>query len=523
MRKSIRIYLLGMFLVALIIVLGSSILLNTMLLERYYLDQSETTFQEISQEIESVLQGDDLIESRLFAIDRNNQITIEILNDQLEVIYTSHNMNSGVLEGEGVYNPVIPLPEIEAVEPNSEIIPPVAPPSLNPMPNMGNTPNPPNPTNPPNINQGSQTHRLISLNLVQLETSHIYTLIEESLEASAVLAYIRRTQEGFYIVITSPIQPIGKNINIMNRFYLISGGIGLLLGWLFIVKFSKQFSELIISISNIAKKMANLDFQEKIDYPYTDELGELSTSINFLSEQLEENIQALQEEIEFQKLLSRNASHELKTPIAIIKGYAEGLYYGITDSKEQEQQYLEVVIRECDRMDLLIKEMLTLSKLSLQDAEAYPMEVFSVVLLQEQIEQVFEPLMEQNGIEFQTEIHASAIYGNVELLVQSVYNFLSNAMKYGDGRKVSFAITEEEEEICISVYNTGTPIPKEEMQKIFNLFYIVDQARTRDKNAHGLGLSIVKSVAELHQGEVYCKNEREGVLFLLQIPKAKSN
>lgn len=532
MKKSIRIYLLVLFLVALIIVLGSSIVLNTLFLEKYYLYQNEGILEGIAQNVEEILAGN-LIEERLFEIDRNYQVSIEILNDELEVVHTSYSMNEAFrLEDEVMQNQMEPSIinnqlDRESSNQNNQgetdlmnLLPqppnPLNSNTPNPLPNTGNVPSL---VNPPINNQNNQTHHLITTNLNELDTSHVYTLLEGVGESGAIVAYIKRTQGGEYIVITSPMQPIDINMDIMNEFYLVSGGVGLIIGWLFIVQFSKQFTKPITSISNIAKKMANLDFQEKIHYPYNNELGELSKSINFLSEQLEENIQALQEEIEFQKLLSRNASHELKTPIAILKGYAEGIYYGITDSPEQERQYLEIMINECDRMDLLVKEMLTLSKLSSQESSAYPMKEFQAILMKEQIEQVFEPLMQQKGIDFRTKVEASRIYGNIDLLVQSVYNFLSNAMKYGDGQIVSFTIEERIEHTYLEVYNTGSSIEEKEMKKIFNLFYTVDQARTREKNAHGLGLSIVQSIAELHQGEVSCRNQRGGITFCLKIPK----
>lgn len=482
MRISIRTYLLYLFSFALTIVVGISLCLNNMFLEEYYLYRNEKIFQNVANEIMEILEKDltkDEIEDSLFEIDRLNQVSIEVLDRSLARLFISHSPNTNNLD--------------KSVD--------------------------------------HRIHMLISANKDSLRETHIYKIIDDNKDSTNILIYIERIPNsindnididdlsgGKYIAITRLLQPIDENIDIMNNFYMISGIIALIVSWIFTIKFSKKFTEPIIEISEIAKNMADLKFDETINYNQNNELGDLSNSINFLSTQLEKNIIDLKDEIEFQKLLSRNTSHELKTPIAIIKGYAEGLYYGIVDTEEERIKYMEVIIQECDRMDNLVKEMLTLSKITYNKLNSYSMENFNSLNLKNQIESVFINLMQQKNIDFNINIEETNIFGNEELIIQSVYNFISNAMKYGDGNKISMTLEKVENKIIIQVFNTGEKISEDEIKKIFNIFHIVDESRTRDKNGHGLGLAIVKSIAEVHNGIAYGMNQEDGVCFVIEIP-----
>lgn len=475
--NSIRAYLLKLFFVVLIIIVGISFALNNIFSESYYLYKNEKNFEKIYEEVYRILTNEEilaeslieenLIEELLFELDRQYQVTIEIFDRDYRIIMASHRIST---------------------------------------------------TNTHPID--SKIHSLVRNHRDRFSESHIYKTIEpSSSNISGALVYINKIDNNQYALITRPLQPVGENINIMNEFYLLSGLIALIIGWFFTIKFAKTFTEPIIEISEIAKNMADLNFSAKIEYNSKNELGDLAHSVNVLSEKLEKNIYALKDEIEFQKLLSRNASHELKTPVAIIKGYTEGIYYGITSNEEEERQYLDIIIKECDRMNVLIQEMLKLSKLSANEKDDYVLEEFSSLKLKEQVENTFIPLMKQQAIDFIVNINDIKIYGNLDLLVQCIYNFISNAMKYGDENEISISIDNIDNEILIKVFNTGENIDEKNMKKVFDIFHIVDEARTRDKNGHGLGLAIVKSIAEVHNGEAYGQNEENGVTFVLKFPQ----
>lgn len=476
MRVSIKTYLLLLFSSALTIVVGISFLLNNIFLQEYYLYKNEKIFQNVGVEIIDILDqdlSDYEVENLLFDIDRLNQVSIEVVDKSLERIFISHRANTTLSR-----------------------------------------------------ETDHRIHMLITGNKEFLRTSHVYKVVDDNKDSTNTLVYIERLgsdeevaekKNMKYIILTRLMQPMDESIEIMNDFYMISGIIGLLISWGFTIKFSERFTKAIIEISDIAKNMANLNFNEKISYNQNNELGDLSNSINFLSTQLEKNIIDLKEEIEFQKQLSRNTSHELKTPIAIIKGYAEGLFYGIVDTDEERVQYMTVIIKECDRMDNLVTEMLTLSKITYNKLSGCNMSEFNSLNIKNHIDSIFTSLMQQKNIEFTTNVQEINIYGNEELIIQGVYNFISNAMKYGDGKRISVSLEEIEGKIIIEVFNTGDKIEEDEIKKIFDAFHIVDEARTRDKNGHGLGLAIVQSIAETHNGMAYGLNQYDGVSFVIEL------
>lgn len=494
-KLGIRGKLLIVFLLTLSIVIITSCILNNIFLEDYYIESNERVLQNIANNVSTVLDEEisklpsssgnleidlaiqDNVDEHLFSLDRLNQVSIEIVNKRLRVVFSSHR-SSYQRSGSG-----------SGSDGSSSL-------SLQPA------------------DKGVRS--IITTNEKRLEHMHIFVVPKENINGSSTLTYVEKSN-GYYIVITKPLQPIWTNISIMNDFYITSGCIMILVGAITMMRFSKTFTKPIIQISDITKNLTNLDFSNKITYSANDELGELSQNINLLSEQLEKNIHALKDEIEFQKLTSRNASHELKTPIAIIKGYTESLYYGIVDTEEEQKEYFEVIINECDRMNTLVQEMLTLSKLSANNINNYTMDTFSSIELDLLTKKVFIPLMEQKNIDFSINVEEFDIYGNLDLIKQCVYNFLSNAMKYGDGGKIILDIKKMREKLCIKVFNTGSSIPDELISKVFDTFYIVDEARTRDKNGHGLGLAIVKSIVEIHKGVTYCYNDDGGITFVIEI------
>ncbi|MFI3175682.1 MAG: HAMP domain-containing sensor histidine kinase [Bacillota bacterium] len=474
MKTSIYAYLLMLFCGLLVLVNGVSIVLNNIFLEQYYISSNEEVFDEAGTHARRAMHGPDS-NRRLFDLDRAYQVTIEVVDENIRTVATSY----------GAFG-------------DTEI-------SMDDKKGLIGT--------------------LIADYPEEIENGYLYITTNEipNFSEYSLIIYMSKMSSGDYLVLTRPLHFVADNISMMNQFYMISGIVALIMGGLFTMYFSKKFTKPIIQINEVAKKMSNLDFSEKIESQSKNELGTLAGSINFLSSELEKNIQALQGEVEFQKILSRNVSHELKTPVAVIKGYAEGIHYGVADTKEKEEEYLSLIINECDRMDGLIKDMLTYSKLS-SNVQEYEREAVATRDIGEKITATFAPMMEQKSIQFTTDIVEIEIYGNEDSLVQSMYNYISNAMKYGDGKRIHFSIKENEGIVSMEVFNTGVQLAEEEHKKIFDIFYTIDAARTRDVNGHGLGLSIVKSIAKKHEGCAYCRNDTDsgqekGMTFVIEIPK----
>lgn len=307
---------------------------------------------------------------------------------------------------------------------------------------------------------------------------------------------------------------------IANQFYVIAGVIAFVFGSLFMLRFSYKVTHPIIEMSETARDISELKFGRKLTVRSKDELSVLAQSINTLSDKLETSIESLKGDIEFQRSLSRNMSHELKTPIGVIKGYAEGLLFGVADNAEMKERYLKTITTECDRMDSLVKEMLTLSRISAKNYVLCDIEDFQVSETVSEVIQIFDNQIKERDINFVADFDKSTkIHANYSLFLRAVSNLVSNAIKYCDENKyVRVNINNEEANTQICVFNTCAGIPEEEQGKIFDEFYKIDKSRSREDSGHGLGLPIVRTIANLHGGSVRVRNIKGGVEFILTIP-----
>lgn len=357
---------------------------------------------------------------------------------------------------------------------------------------------------------------------VDLEKSYICVQLNNSMiendDAIERMFFIQKLSNGYYCILSHQLETLENNINAMNQFHIIVGLIACLFGVITTIFFSKSFTKPIIEINAITQKMSHFDFGSNIQYNSQDELGQLSQNINILSNNLEEYQIALKKEIEFQKILSQNISHELKTPIAVMKGYLEAISYGIASKKGKVEEYTSIVLNECEQMTLLIDQMLELSKLTSALEHTFDETIFSSSDFNQIIKNKHNALLEHKNIEFICNIQELQLRGNLELVSQCIGNFITNAIKYGDNVKIVFEIKEEKNYSIYSVFNTGSTISKPEQEKIFDVFYMIDKARSRKYNSHGLGLTVCKSVADIHKGSVFCENKDNGVIFYLKIP-----
>jgi len=215
-----------------------------------------------------------------------------------------------------------------------------------------------------------------------------------------------------------------------------------------------------------------------------------------------------------------NVSHELKTPIALIQGYAEGLKEGISDDPESRAFYCEVIMDEANKMNQLVKNLLTLNQLEFGEDEV-TFERLDIVELIRGILQSNEILIQQKQAEvrFQAE-QPVYVWADEFKVEQVVRNYLSNALNHLDNERIidiRLTVREEAEKVRVSVFNTGAQIPQEDKEQIWNKFYKVDKARTREYGGHGIGLSIVRAIMESFHQEYGVDNYENGVAFWFEL------
>lgn len=339
---------------------------------------------------------------------------------------------------------------------------------------------------------------------------------------------------GSFVYINTNYQSMTENINIFNSFIFYVGLGVILFGAVIMVFVSNNFTKPVLQLTEIAKRMSELDFE--IRYPVTthDEIGVLGSSINTLSETLEKTISELksannelQRDIEektqideMRKEFLSNVSHELKTPIALIQGYAEGLYDNINDDSAGREFYCEVIIDEADKMNKMVKKLLTLNQIEFGKNQV-SFERFDITEVLRQVINSATLLAGQKGAAINMPDYGPVYVWADEYMTEEVItNFISNAVNHVAGAlRIDVSIEKREEVVRISVFNTGKCIPEEELEKIWIKFYKVDKARTREYGGSGIGLSIVKAIMNSMNRQCGVLNHEDGVEFWFELDR----
>ena len=335
---------------------------------------------------------------------------------------------------------------------------------------------------------------------------------------------------GNFILIRTPIQGIKDNVHISNTFITYIGIGTLIIGIVAAFVLSSYISRPIKQLSNIAERMSELDFDVKYDGKDKGEIGLLGNSMNNMSKKLEENISQLkaanlelQRDIDKKEKLEQmrtdflsNVSHELKTPIALIQGYAEGLKEGITDDPESMDFYCSVIMDEAAKMNDMVKRLLTLNQIEFGEDELV-MDRFDINELVKSVASANELRASQKELKITCDIKDTPLYvwADEYKVEEVITNYISNAINHCCNENIiKVAVGQiDKENVRVSVFNTGKNIPEEDIDHIWEKFYKVDKARTREYGGNGIGLSIVKAIVESMGKKCGVNNLPDGVEF----------
>ncbi|KHF32866.1 HAMP domain-containing sensor histidine kinase [Paenibacillus sp. 3LSP] len=328
---------------------------------------------------------------------------------------------------------------------------------------------------------------------------------------------------GYLFAVTS-LQPVNEAAGMIRHYYAYIAAGALLLVLLASFYYSRRIARPLLRINRTAQQMAALDFSEKIPVATKDEIGDLSRSINELSEKLHSHIVRLEQDIEKEKQLEHTrkefisgVSHELKTPLSVIQSCLSVLKDGIASHKRDH--YFAAMEDEVNRMNLLIGDMLELAK---YESGTYKMEMgpFDIGAAVGRICAKLAPDMEQKGLRLHVSLQPAEVVGNELRIGQVLVNFLTNAIRYTPGEGAVFvAVTEERERVKIGIENKGTHIPEEQLGKIWDRFYRGEPSRQRSTGGTGLGLAISKKILEMHGAPYGVTNTEDGVLFYFYLNK----
>ena len=347
-----------------------------------------------------------------------------------------------------------------------------------------------------------------------------------------------KLDNGYFLYIRIPVTSIQDSVKISNNFLLLMAGFTILIASIMVSIVSRKFTEPILELNNIAKKMSNLDFSQK--YKITnakDEINDLGKSINTMSDKLEKTIKQLRSSNielerdieekskidEMRKTFISDVSHELKTPIALIQGYSEGLLENVNTDEESRKFYAEVILDETNKMDKLVKQLLELMKLEYGKREFNNKE-FNIVELEKEVIRKANVMVEGKQAEILFDSNQEIqVFADDFYIEQVLTNYLTNAIKnveemYGEKYiKISNEIKSEENKVCIKVFNTGKNISEENLNRIWNRFYKADESRHREDGGTGIGLAFVKAIMSNYDNKYGVHNLENGVEFYFEL------
>lgn len=486
--KSVRFKLFFIMCVVILIIVLFLILINSIVLENFYIYSKTATIKQVYQKVNNYYASENPninLETELKKIAYKNNFDILIKTDTNLIIFTS--------DKEFLSSTYI-LKDINEITRE-------------------------------NINTQNDKKNNLNIKITADETNNInYMFLTGILD------------NGYVLYIRMPISPIKESVKISNTLLLMIGGVTLAVAGVVASFISKKFTNPILQLNDIANKMAKLDFSQKYRVTDTeDEINELGRSINTMSDKLETTIKQLQKSnIELEKDIEEKSkiddmrkqfisdvSHELKTPIALIQGYAEGLIENVSTDEESRRFYAEVILDETNKMDRLVKQLLELMKLEYGKKE-FNNEKFDINELINEVIRKCEVMLQKNNIQVEFESKKPIyVWADEFYIEQVVTNYFTNAIKHteeiGNNKKIKITVKQLNDKMRITVFNTGKTIPEEDLTRIWGRFYKVDSSRNRQDGGTGIGLALVKAIMNNYQNEYGVNNKKDGVEFYFDV------
>ena len=357
----------------------------------------------------------------------------------------------------------------------------------------------------------------------------------EGMENIIAAILLSKGEEGdTYLFAVSSLQPVGEAVSVITDLYLYFSIFAVILILLLAMVFSNMVSKPLVRINKTAMKMAELDFSAKCEEQSNDEIGSLAHTLNFLSGNLHFALNELKianskltEDIEKERHLEKmrkefvaGVSHELKTPVSLITGYAEGLRENLVEGAERTR-YIDVISDEAYKIGNLVNDMLDLSQLESGKFKLNMEEFFINDLVQYTLRKFSNSFRQKNiNMECSMPKESILVYGDEFRMEQVINNFLNNAIKHTpQNGTIRVTIHETQSIICLEVENEGSHIDESELDNIWLKFYKVEKSRNRENGGTGLGLAIVQNILTLHGSKFGVKNTTAGVKFYFELGK----
>ena len=374
--------------------------------------------------------------------------------------------------------------------------------------------------------------------LIEQSDNFVIKKIKDSKNGITYILSSSTLDNGYLLYIRIPISSIQESVKISNNFLYLMAGFAILIAAVIVSYVSRKFTDPILELNDIAKKMSNLDFSHKYRIKdVDDEINNLGRSINVMSDKLERTINQLRNSnIELEKDIEEKSkidemrksfisdvSHELKTPIALIQGYSEGLLENVNTDEESRKFYAEVILDETNKMDKLVKQLLELMKLEYGKRQ-FNDKKFNIVEVEKEVVRKSKVMLEEKKVKIEFNLSEEInVFADDFYIEQVISNYITNAIKHVkeiDGKKVISIVNEvkiEKNKVRVKIFNTGENIAEEHINRIWNRFYKVDESRNRTDGGTGIGLSFVKAIMNNYGNRYGVTNKEDGVEFYFDL------
>lgn len=503
MKHSISRQIAAIFISLMLLVLVANLLVNGFFLERYYIVKLQRTLEDAYQLVDEHISEEgldaDYFTGEFSQITTSNNLSLVVVNKEYEVLLSTRDGTSEIMSARiWGYNTGADIDDAKVLR----------------------------------------------------EKEH-YT-IQQKKDARMNMSFLEMWGElssGYYFMMRIPMQTIAANVRISNEFVLYFSIAAVIVSIVLIAWVSRRIASPILELTSLSERMARLDFNAKYTSGGKNEIGQLGEHFNQMSETLEQTISQLkaannelQRDIErktqiddMRKEFIANVSHELKTPLALIQGYAEGLKECVNDDEQSREFYCDVIMDEASKMNAMVKKLLTLNELEFGGEQPVMDRFDAAQLINGKISSIsILADQKQAGLSYEGE-DPLFVWGDELRIEEVLTNYLSNALNHVEpfcgpddtqegadtaGGRITIRSGRREGRVRISVFNTGKPIPEEDIDKIWGKFYKVDKARTREYGGSGVGLSIVKAVMDSLNGGYGVSNVEGGVEFWFELEEA---
>lgn len=337
-------------------------------------------------------------------------------------------------------------------------------------------------------------------------------LVNPDYESSALLYGIE--VDGGYVFLFTMLSNVNKNYNLVKDQLIYITVVVIILAVVLSSILAKIFSEPIVKITEKSKLLANGNYNVEFEKYGVKEIDELADTLNYLKNEVSKTDQ-------YRRDLMANVSHDLKTPLTMIKAYAEMVRDITYKDKKKREENLNVIIEETDRLNLLVGDILTLSKLQ-ANSDTLEIETFN---LHDEIVSIlkrYEYLKDTEGYEIECKIPDEVIVrADKNKINQVIYNLVNNALNYtGDDKKVKINIIEEKKDYLVEIVDSGKGIDSKDIEHIWDKYYKKEKNHRRNVVGTGLGLSIVKEILECHDMSYGVRSiKNKGTTFYFRIRK----